>query len=460
MELVNTFIQVVDTSGKVQCGGGVTLNRLLRTTDDLTDPRIQYDNVNDRFSLVVTIKPASKSATPALWVAASDSLDACGTWRVYRLTFNGSPFSAGIFLDFPMLGQDTSTLLISTRNLPTSPTSGRPSFTVFGLPKSTIYSGSQVSVNTFEVSSLTAPVTNAGQPMISSRFGYFLAAVPGTGYKLFRLSNTGGPFVLQATISAPFSAPTRAATQPGVPGTVDSSDGNILASPYFDGTSIWFTHDFDLSGFPAIRYGAINVSNNTVTTATARRSSTSDDFNPSVAVGLSGSGPIVYLNWAFTDTPHNLSTSDAVDSLPAGQPITNLLGTSTVLVNGGTTTETRFGDFSSVSIDPSIPAGGCAWTAQQYFTSSGDWTTRLARVGACQPPAVVPDLTGDSTSVAANALGAAGLTLGQVTTATDNTCSNLGTVMEQNPSAGSQVVAGTAVNITLGQKPPPPLHCP
>jgi hypothetical protein len=459
VELVNTFIQVVDTSGTVLCGGGVTLNRLLRSSDTLTDPHIQYDNVSSRFSLAVTIKPATTSATPALWVAASDTADACGTWRVYRLTFTGTPFPAGTFLDFPMLGQDTSDLLISTRNIPTS---GPNNFTVFGLPKSTIYAGSHVSFNTFSVPSLTAPVTNAGQPMISSPAGYFLAAVPGTGYRLFRMVNVGGlfSFLTQTTISSPFSAPSRDARQPGTTSTIDSSDGNILASPYYDGTSIWFAHVFDFFGFPTIRYGAVNVSGNTVTTAIAFRSSTSDDFNPSLAVGLSGNGPIVYLNWAFTDAPNQLSTSDAVDSLRAGQPITNLVGTSTVLVSGGTTTGTRFGDFSSVSIDPSIPEGGCAWTAQQYFTSTGDWTTRLARVGACEPPVTVPDLTGDSQSSAANALSAAGLTLGQVTTAMDSTCDNIGAVMSQNPGAGSHVAAGTTVSITIGQRPPPPFHCP
>jgi hypothetical protein len=30
-------------------GGPVTLNRLLRTTNSLTDPRVQFDNVNQRF---------------------------------------------------------------------------------------------------------------------------------------------------------------------------------------------------------------------------------------------------------------------------------------------------------------------------------------------------------------------------------------------------------------------------
>jgi hypothetical protein len=33
VELVNTFIQVTDNSGNVLCNGGVTLNRLLRSTD-------------------------------------------------------------------------------------------------------------------------------------------------------------------------------------------------------------------------------------------------------------------------------------------------------------------------------------------------------------------------------------------------------------------------------------------
>jgi hypothetical protein len=172
VEVVNAFIQVTDNSGNVLCNGGITLNRLLRSTDSLTDPRVQFDNINRRFSLSVTLNPASTSATPAMWVAASDTDDACGTWRVYRLTFNGSPFPAGTFLDFPMLGQDRNALLISTRNF--TPNNG-VNFTVYGLPKATIYAGNAVSFSTFGVASLTAPVSNAGNPMISSPFSYFLA---------------------------------------------------------------------------------------------------------------------------------------------------------------------------------------------------------------------------------------------------------------------------------------------
>jgi hypothetical protein len=458
VELVNTFIQVTDTTGAVLCGGGVTLNRLLRSTDGLTDPRVQFDNVHQRFSLVVTVAPASTSATPAMWVAASDSVDACGTWRVYRLTFSGDPFPAGTFLDFPMLGQDTNTLLVSTRNL--TPT-GR-NFTVYGLPKATIYAGSPVSFSTFNVPSLTAPVTNAGQPMISSPVSFFLAAVPGTGYRLFRLTNGGGSgaTLTQTTIRSPFKAPTREANQPGTSSTVDSSDGNILASPYFDGTSIWFTHAFDFVGFPTVRYGAVNVSTNTVATAMAFRSGTSDDFNPSLAVGLGPSGTSVFVNWAFTDAPAGTATSDVIDMLPAGQPIANLIGTGAVYAAGSTTSQTRFGDFSSVSVDPQVPGGTCAVATQQYFSAGGTWNTRLARVGNCQPPVLVPDVRNDRLAEAGQVLAAAGLSVGQVTNVLDHTCNNIGTVLRQNPNPGTPVQAGSAVRLSIGQRPPPPFQCP
>jgi len=460
VELVNTFIQVTTNTGTVLCNGGVTLNRLLRSTDSLTDPRVQFDNANRRFSLSVTVEPASTSATPAMWVAASDTADACGTWRVYRLTFSGSPFPAGTFLDFPMLGQDQRALLVSTRNF--TPNNG-VNFTVFGLPKATIYAGNPVSFSTFGVASLTAPVTNAGQPVITSTVSWFLAAVPGTGYRLLRLTNSGGPgatLTVQATISAPFTAPTRQANQPGTTVTLDPSDGNILWTPYFDGSRIWFAHDFDLVGFPTIRYGAVDVTTNTVAFATAFHSGTSDDFNASLAVGLTPAGTAVFLTWVFTDAPSGVAASPVVDSLPAGQAPANLIGTSAVLVTGSSTGQTRFGDYSSVAIDPAVPGGTCAVVGQQYFSAGGSWNTRIARIGGCQPAVTVPDVRGDTLAQAGQELSAAGLHVGSVTSVLDRTCEAINRVKDQNPGPGAQVAQGTAVNLTFGKMPPPPFQCP
>jgi regulator of chromosome condensation (RCC1) repeat-containing protein/PASTA domain-containing protein/Regulator of Chromosome Condensation (RCC1) repeat protein len=72
--------------------------------------------------------------------------------------------------------------------------------------------------------------------------------------------------------------------------------------------------------------------------------------------------------------------------------------------------------------------------------------------------ATVPDLSGDTTAQAGQALQAANLVLGTVSTTVDNLCDNIGRVMSQNPAAGSTVSGGTAVSITIGQKPSHP--CP
>ena len=68
--------------------------------------------------------------------------------------------------------------------------------------------------------------------------------------------------------------------------------------------------------------------------------------------------------------------------------------------------------------------------------------------------AFVPDLAGDTTAQAGQALQAAGLVLGAVTKVADKYCNHLGTVMSQNPAAGSRVSLGSAVSVTTGQAPP------
>jgi hypothetical protein len=306
-------------------------------------------------------------------------------WFLYRLTFHGDPYPTGKMLDFPMLGQDTNALLISIRTC--EPNNGNCFFfTIFGLPKSIVYSGTHVEFNSFQVDSLTAPVTNAGQPMIASPVSFFLAAVPGTGYKLYRLTNSGGPGanLTKTTISEPFSKPSRKVNQPGTNIGLDPSDGNIIDSPYFDGTFIWFTHDGDDDGFPTVRYGAVDTRNNTVATAWAFHSGSSDDFNPSLAVGITPRGETVYLNWAFTDTPAGTAISDVFASGDASQPIVTIAGPGTIYASGGISTlpTGRFGDFSSVSVDPSV--SGCAFATQQYFGADGNWKTRIAPIGQCE----------------------------------------------------------------------------
>jgi len=321
-----------------------------------------------------------------MFVAATETEDPCGSWFVYRLTFHGDPYPTGSFLDFPMLGQGTHALLISLRTCLRNKNCFDPDgaiFTIFGLPKSIIYSGAHVDFNAFQVDSLTAPVTNAGQPMIASPVSFFLA-VPGTGYKLYRLTNSGGAgaSLTKTTINDSFSKPSRRVNQPGTADTLDPSDGNITSFPYFDGTFIWFTHDEDDDGFPTLRYGRVDTRNNSVATTFAFHSGSSDDFNSSVAVGFTPKGERVFLHWAFTDTPAGTATSDVFASGDASQPLVTIAGPRTIDASGDFSSQGRFGDFSSVSVDPNV--SGCVYATQQYFATGGNWKTRITPIGRCE----------------------------------------------------------------------------
>jgi hypothetical protein len=161
-----------------------------------------YDNVSGRYFGVIT----DVSALPSLRVSATRASDPCGSWWFWHVGFSGGSFPSGTLLDYPILGQDTNAILVSTDNF----TPSGENFTVFGIPKSALYTGAGFGFGAFNTASFTAPVSNGGIPMIATAFSYFLGADPATGYRLYRLTNSGGPdatLTLQATISAHFAAP-------------------------------------------------------------------------------------------------------------------------------------------------------------------------------------------------------------------------------------------------------------
>jgi hypothetical protein len=226
---------------------------------------------------------------------------------------------------------------------------------------------------------------------------FFLAAVPDMGYKLYVLVPLPfpfGPVLASRSLSSPFSKPSRGARQPGSSVAIDTSDGNITSSPHFDGTRIWFTHVVDEETFPTVRYGAINLGAATVSIAEATHSPWSDDFNPSLAVGFSPLRETVYLTWASTDAVvASTATSAVAIAVDAAQPLKNLFGVGTVYATGGNalgapSSTVRFGDFSSVSVDPTT--SDCAFATQQYFGTNGSWRTRIAPIGECGRVVIQP----------------------------------------------------------------------
>jgi hypothetical protein len=245
-----------------------------------------------------------------------------------------------------------------------------------------------------------APASSGGSPMIVTTHSYFVAAVPSTGYELYKMDNSGNAsattFGLQATIPAAQATapPTRNAGQPGTQNLITINAGAPLSAvriktpPVFDGTRVWFTHESTAgisSPDPAVRYGAINVDTNTVATAVAYHGPDSDDFNSSLAVGMTGgTSRTILLNWAYTDVKGGLAVSPAVAvvAIASTDPLPNVIGKDiTLWAVGGITNDNRFGDYSSVLVDPLSQS--CAFSAQEYFDldTNGKWATRISRFG-------------------------------------------------------------------------------
>ena len=104
----------------------------------------------------------------------------------------------------------------------------------------------------------------------------------------------------------------------------------------------------------------------------------------------------MFLNWAFTDTPAGTATTNVFAEGAASQPLVQIAGPGTVDATGGVVTpakgvcnnQCRFGDFSSVSVDPGV--AGCSFAAQQYFATDGSWKTRITPIGQCAQIVVHP----------------------------------------------------------------------
>jgi hypothetical protein len=396
LETVNRRVTVFTkgTNGMMQCtntlAGWLGLGAL-----NVFDPRTLYDNLNNRFIIIATTVGVA-GAAPRLFLAVSTTGNACGGYFVYTLTFTGGLFPNGTLLDYPFLGQDQVAILSSTNNF----NPGYINSTAWSVSKALVYAGAAVSFPAFSVVASTAPVTVTGIPIGATAATFYVAGRPGFGYNLYRMNNSAGPgtaLVLQAAIASAYAAPPRRVIQCGTAVTLDPLDGRIVWAPVqaANSTFVWFTHGQNIAGFPGIRWGAINTATNTVTVANAFHSGTSDDFNPSLAAFETAPNAFfIWVNWAYTDIQvaagaaciaASRNTSVALNGVAPGGGVPALIATDITLVIGTmTTNNTRFGDYSSVHIDPSAtgtcPAGQTALTAQQYFLNNTNWATRLSRV--------------------------------------------------------------------------------
>jgi hypothetical protein len=190
--------------------------------------------------------------------------------------------------------------------------------------------------------------------------------------------------------------------QPGTSNTLDSLFGRLMYPANYRNfgsyASVYLNHVCDVSGVKAERWYEIRI--NSGTSSIYQQSSYSPDSNHrwmgsiagdkngNMALGYSVSSSSVYPSIRYagrlaTDTLNQLSQGEA--SLIAG--------------SGSQTTYDRWGDYTSMTIDPVDDE--TFWYTNEYYTSTGtNWQTRIGAFKFSSTPPTPPDAPTNLTAAA------------------------------------------------------------
>jgi hypothetical protein len=369
----------------------------LSSTERITDPRVVYDNIWNRWIIVLTRRSASSSDTVhRFFLAVSTSSNPAGSYFKYRVTFNLGPTPDGDWLDFPGLGFDQDAIAITGVMFDT-PTGGDKGSIIIGIPKARAYNGLGFSFG--------FPVFDTGviQPniVLDQNHRMFLTAARDDldQIQVFACTDLEKPGATSCSLTAGVGVgfdmlvPPNA-SQPGSTVPIDTLDARFENRGYQSGNSVWQVHTINESNLPTPRFYQIDTATNTLTQQGDFFTSTisnSQDYNASIAANRIGEA---FVTWNVSNASSFIRIrfsgrhlSDAAGSM--NSPGIGLF-TSTRTYTLATTGEPprRWGDYSGTALDPQSYSSTCgsqrrAWVANEKVETNGTWGSRFGRIGYC-----------------------------------------------------------------------------
>jgi hypothetical protein len=340
------------------------------------DPRVIYDANWDRW--IVTAEASNESATvQPHFVAVSTGPNAAGTYYTYAIDVD--VFNNNDFWDYPQLGQDIDAIFFTANIFPAA--GGFAGADMFAVSKALLFNGQGFSVPFYTglQGSLAPPIVRD-----DNRASYFVSApVAGSTLGIYKLRDSGrGPYQIftflgNAAVTA-FTPPPNA-TQPGTASTLDTLDSRFVNASSQQANFLWNIHSIAVGGPAGLRWYRININSVAVNASnTFVTSGTSADFNASLSTDAAERTYVVY---SSTDAPAGIQAQIRF----TGKVLADAnLGASTNLFTSPTFwTLGRWGDYSSVSVDPvsSGPGGPYVYVTNETIGSNTAWATRIARIG-------------------------------------------------------------------------------
>ncbi len=386
---VNLTFNVYNRNGKLL--KTTTFNAFLNTTNSLSDPRVLWDPIWNRWVLSIIDVPASASASPAcFWLAASKTANATGAWWIYHACSGGGIFAAGDLWDYDQLGMAQDSLMLTGNIFGYS--TGFKGPVIESVAKADIYNGLGFSAPAYAGG--TGMNTISPQRVLDNNStAYFVTTTSTNGIRLIAGSNlqngSYGGYTLLPEIASPWAVP-RAANQPGTSAMLDTLDGRFAAPGTQYGNYLWAVHTESLSGYPSPKFFQIDTNANAlVQSGNFYASASSDDWNPSIAGTPNGDA---FVTWSSTDTPAGLNAQIRFSGRQAADAV-GVIGSGSVLVQSthhltGNTQGSvqRWGDYSMTALDPVASTCGAYQRAaifNEKIVNSSTWGVQYGLIGFC-----------------------------------------------------------------------------
>ncbi len=351
----------------------------------LFDPRVLFDPAFNRWVVAAEAFPEPSGTVQRQFVAVSRTADIRDGFFIYG--FNMTPLVSGGFWDFPQLGMDGDTIILTGNVFFGQTNSG--STTAF-LAKRSMYSGlpatgcsfSAVQLNVLNVGTFAPPLV---LDLNSSTFTVAAPAGPANFLRLVEWMRSDPDISCPTFLGFtdipvdPYGIPPRA-RQPGTTEVIDTADNRFQNRSTQVGNALWQVHTIGPAigpGSPTPRFYKINTLTRTIDqVGVFFATATSDDFNPAIAANASND---IFVTWSSTDAINGTNPQvlfggkQDLDSSILGGVVT----TSQVPLirnfdpNFGSQ---RWGDYSAVSIDPLNPS--LAWSVNELVT--------CANIGFCE----------------------------------------------------------------------------
>lgn len=338
----------------------------------LFDPRAVYDSVWNRW--IITAEAFPESSTLQIhFIAISTTSSALSPFYIYAINV---AFFADDFWDYPQLGMDQDSIIITANIFGTT---GYKGADMFAVAKARLYNGWGFSVPVFTglAGTLAPPIV-----LDQNANAFLIAAAPGgSALQMYTLINSSRPNAtrLIGPVDVPVDAfaPPPPAPQPGTTALLDTLDARFVNASTQTGASLWQVHTIDYFGFATPKFYQINTETSTVIQSNVfYGTSTSYDFNASIAANADND---VFLTWSMTDPAAGTNAQVRFSGCDHHDGACSPGPGMAVYTSPASYGAFRWGDYSAVTLDPWNHRH--AWLVNESITATGDWGSRIARVG-------------------------------------------------------------------------------